>query len=327
MLERCAGLVFGFIFHNGRADLVTDDSLAAHLGHDHDWIWLHLSLADHRAKRFLESFDLLPPPARQLLLSPREERIQFHLTANGAYGVLPDIERDFADHSLGTGRLAFWFDAAHLVTSRLHSLRGVEHVRQQIENDGALGAPVVALVRLQEEFVGLVEQRLVVLGSELARIEDEVLADRDHIGRDVLGPLRRELSRYAREFSALRGAIHRALSARYVVQGGPLLEQLPLLLQEAEDFERDAAALSDRARLLYEEIGSRIADRSNRSLSALTVISTLLLPPTFVVGAFGMNVGGIPWGQAPNGFWAGLGLCLALVLAGLVLLRRFRILP
>ncbi len=154
-----------------------------------------------------------------------------------------------------------------------------------------------------------------------------MLADRDHIGRDVLGPLRRELSRYAREFSALRGAIHRALSARYVVQGGPLLEQLPLLLQEAEDFERDAAALSDRARLLYEEIGSRIADRSNRALSALTVISTLLLPPTFLVGAFGMNVGGIPWAQAPHGFWAGLGLCLTLVLGGWALLRRFRILP
>ena len=59
-------------------------------------------------------------------------------------------------------------------------------------------------------FTDLVEQRLAVLGGELGRIEDEVLADRDHIGREVLGPLRRELSRYAREFAALRGAIHRA---------------------------------------------------------------------------------------------------------------------
>jgi zinc transporter len=326
-LTRCAGLVFGFLFHGGHAARVTDETLSAHLDHAHDWIWLHLGLADHRAKRFIENFDLVPPPARQLLLAPREERIQFHLTPSGAYGVLPDIERDFADHSLGTGRLAFWFDAGHLVTSRLHSLRGVEHVRQGIANGDTLAAPVMALIRLQDEFTGLVEQRLVVLGVELGRIEDEVLADRDHIGRDVLGPLRRELSRYAREFAALRGAIHRAMSARYVVQGGPLLEQLPHLQQEAEDFERDAAALSERARLLYEEIGSRLADRSNRALSALTVISTLLLPPTFVVGAFGMNVGGIPWAQSPEGFWAALGFCLALVLAGWALLRRFRILP
>jgi zinc transporter len=78
---------------------------------------------------------------------------------------------------------------------------------------------------------------------------------------------------------------------------------------------------------LYEEIGSRVADRSNRSLSALTVISTLLLPPTFVAGAFGMNVGGIPWSQNPQGFWAAMGLCAFLVPVGYIVLRRFRILP
>ena len=114
-----------------------------------------------------------------------------------------------------------------------------------------------------------------------------------------------------------------------MLAGGLLLLPIAwkLLQQEAEDFERDAAALSERARLLYEEIGSRLADRSNRALSALTVISTLLLPPTFVVGAFGMNVGGIPWAQSPEGFWAALGFCFVLVLSGWALLRRFRILP
>jgi len=154
-----------------------------------------------------------------------------------------------------------------------------------------------------------------------------VLADRDHIGREVLGPLRRELSRYAREFSILRRAIYRATAIRGAALSSPLAEHLPALQQQAEDVERDAGALQERARLLYEEIGSRVADRSNRSLSALTVISTLLLPPTFVVGAFGMNVGGVPWGQNGHGFWAALGLCAVLVLVGYVVLRRFRILP
>ena len=38
-------------------------------------------------------------------------------------------------------------------------------------------------------FTELVEQRLAVLGGELGKLEDEVLADRDHIGREALGPL------------------------------------------------------------------------------------------------------------------------------------------
>ena len=326
MLERCAGLVFGFLFHNGRGEKVSDESLAEHLGHGHDWIWLNLALADHRAHRFLENFAEMPAQARALMLAP-EDRIQLHLTAGGAYGLLPDIERDFADHSLGAGRLAFWFDAGHLITARRHPLRAVEQLRDAIEQGEVVRDPAETLVRLQEVFTELVEQRLAVLGRELGQVEDAVLADRDHIGREVLGPLRRELTRYAREFSALRAAIHRAGTVRDAATASPLMAHLPALQQQAEDFERDAGALQERARLLYEEIGSRVADKTGRSLSALTVISTLLLPPTFVVGAFGMNVGGIPWSQNPSGFWAGLGLCAVLVVVGYVVLRRFRILP
>jgi Mg2+ and Co2+ transporter CorA len=78
---------------------------------------------------------------------------------------------------------------------------------------------------------------------------------------------------------------------------------------------------------LYEEIGSRLADRTNRSLSALTVISTLLLPPSFIAGAFGINVGGMPWAQNPQGFWIVMGLCISMVVIGYAVLRKFRILP
>jgi zinc transporter len=326
MLERCAGLMFGFLFHGGQAHAVSDETLASHARDHHDWIWLHLALADHRARRFLEHFTEMPQEARELMLSP-EDRIQLHLTPRGAFGLLPDIERDFADHSLGAGRLVFWFDAGHLITARRHPVRAAEQLRDAIAHGEELSGPAETLARLQEIFSTLVEQRLAVLGGELGKIEDEVLADRDHIGREVLGPLRRELSRYAREFSALRGAIYRATAIRGAALSSPLAEHLPVLQQQAEDVERDAATLQDRARLLYEEIGSRVADRSNRSLSALTVISTLLLPPTFVVGAFGMNVGGIPWGQNGHGFWAGMGVCVLLMLLVYGLLRRFRILP
>jgi len=325
-LERCAGLVFGFLFHGGRSQRVSDETLAEHLGDTHDWTWLHLALADHRARRFLEHFTDMPQETRELMLS-QEDRIQLHLTPQGAWGLLPDIEKDFADQSLGPGRLVFWFDAGHLITARHHPVRAVEELRHLIGKGEELSSPAEALARLQEVFTTMVEQRLVVLSGELGKIEDEVLADRDHIGREVLGPLRRELSRYAREFSALRGAIYRATTVRGAAMTSPLVEHLPSLQQQAEDFERDAGALQDRARLLYEEIGSRVADNTNRSLSALTVISTLLLPPTFLVGAFGMNVGGIPWAQNGHGFWAGLALCAILVFVGWLVLKRFRILP
>lgn len=325
MLERCAGLVFGFLFRGGQAARVQDETLARALPRGHDWLWLHLSLADHRARRFLDGWTELPEDARELMLGT-EDRIQIHLTPQGGWGVLPDIERDFADHSLGSGRFFFWLDGTRLVTARRHALRAVEYLRARVERGDLPDNPAHALALLQEEFVALLEQRLAALARDLGHIEDEVLADRGN-DQSRLGPLRRELSRYAREFSGLRSAIHRATSTRHSVSASPLMEHLPQLAQDAEDFDRDAGALSDRARLLYEEIETRIAATTNRSLSALTVISTLLLPPTFLVGAFGMNLEGITWAGHPHGFAIVLGLCGLLVAGVYVVLRRLKILP
>jgi len=109
--------------------------------------------------------------------------------------------------------------------------------------------------------------------------------------------------------------------------GSPLLEHLPVLMQDVEDFDRDAGGLTDRARLIYEEIETRIAATTNRSLAALTVASTLLLPPTLVAGLFGMNVAGLPWSQDKEGFWIVVALCGALIVFSYAVLRRLKILP
>ena len=72
---------------------------------------------------------------------------------------------------------------------------------------------------------------------------------------------------------------------------------------------------------------TRIGSATNRSLSLLTVASTLLLPPTLVAGLFGMNVAGLPWSQDRHGFWIVVALCGALIVFSYVVLRRLKILP
>lgn len=329
-LQHCAGLAFGFVFRHGRGWLVHDETLHDVLGRDApgepaDWIWLHLGLSDHRARRFLNGFPDLPEIGRMFLLGG-ESRIQIALAPDHAVGVLPDLENDFEDQSLGPGRLAFWLNDRILLTTRRKPVRAVQHLHDAVAAGLELKNPAAALARLQGSYVEIVGSRLIQLSAELDKIEDKVLADRSGLDRLPLGPLRHELSRHRREFAGLRSAIHRAGFARLNAET-PLGAHMAAMHQDAEDFERDAGALQDRARLLYEEVNTRIAATTNRSLSALTVISTLLLPPTFIAGAFGMNVGGIPWAQEPEGFWLVLGFCVALIGFSYGVLRRFRILP
>ena len=55
--------------------------------------------------------------------------------------------------------------------------------------------------------------------------------------------------------------------------------------------------------MLQEEIAANLNEQSNRTLFTLTVVTVLALPINIIVGFFGMNVGGVPLSQDPEGFW------------------------
>jgi len=324
-LKKSIGLLWGLTFRDGRASRMTDDTYDEQIAAPHDWAWAHFALSDHRARRFLQLYEAAPAAARALLLST-ETRPQIHLSAGCAYGILPDIERGFEGEMLGLGHVLFWFDAQHLITARHHPMRVASEVRDEAEEGLALPAPADAFVRLNALFMEIVEERIGLIAHELDHIEDALLSEREGLDQSALGPLRLEVSRYHRVFLALKNALHRAMNTRRGGGDNPAAPHLPNLMQEVEDFDRDAGSLQERARLLYEEMDTRLAAVTNRSLRTLTILSTLILPATFVVGAFGMNLPNIPWANTHGGFWWASALCVLVVALCYAALKRFRIL-
>ncbi|HHL2727357.1 TPA: CorA family divalent cation transporter, partial [Pseudomonas aeruginosa] len=65
----------------------------------------------------------------------------------------------------------------------------------------------------------------------------------------------------------------------------------------------DLTALGERIKLLQEEIAAKLNEQNNRILFTLTMVTVLALPINIVAGFFGMNVGGIPFADDPEGFW------------------------
>jgi zinc transporter len=99
------------------------------------------------------------------------------------------------------------------------------------------------------------------------------------------------------------------------------------LRHAAEDFSKavlDAGALTERLKLLQEELSALVNEHSNRTLFILTVVTVLALPINLVASLLGMNVGGMPLSQHPQGFlWVVGSLTFVTgVLAYLLLVRR-----
>ena len=300
-----------------------------------DWTWEHFALSDNRSRLHIERLPQLPDAVRACLLGA-ESRVQVNVSGDWSFGVLPDFEHQLEGDATAACRLNFAFDGHALITTRRHALQVVDRVRRDLEhNDAAPRAPadnlahvfvISVLAHHVARFIDATEERLNGLSAQLDHAEDQVLSEHGNVDALRLGPIRRELSTRHREFVSLRSAFNRALSHRNAARAGALAERFPPLIQEIEDFDRDLAGLQDRAKLVHDELEAKRAEGANRSLRALTILSTLLLPPTVIVGAFGMNLRGIPFDQGANGFWAASLVCVVAVAVSYWALKQARIL-
>jgi len=75
-----------------------------------------------------------------------------------------------------------------------------------------------------------------------------------------------------------------------------------------------ARALRERAQVMQDEPTNRLSEQMNRNMYLLTIVASIFLPLGFITGLLGVNVGGIPGTEDPQGF---LMLC-GLLLVGLL---------
>jgi len=313
-----SGLLYAYRFEGGRPEPEPEPEFVKAAG---GWTWLHLALGDLRSKLLLDKVADLPADARELFIQ-RETRVQIEQAGGWVFGVLPDLERDLEGRAQGEGRLVFALDGSRLITGRLHALRCIDDLRRDVDARVTFESPAAALARLVEHYVDRMETTFEALGVRLSEVEDYVLTEPQDLADTGLSSVRRSLSRHRREVQWLRGALTRAHAGRGARRVAVLNEWLPDLVAAAEDLDREAASLQERARLLHEEVDTLITNATNRAMRTLTVISTLLIPPTLITGAFGMNLGGIPFASSHSGFIAVILLCLTVVALLLWMLRR-----
>jgi zinc transporter len=148
------------------------------------------------------------------------------------------------------------------------------------------------------------------IAAELDQIEDRVLSDSLSDESAALLRLRRGISRQERRVQAARGVLAQLEQNR----GESVLQAYRDLgsrvRQRVDAFRADLHLQAERARLLQEEAAAQLATATNRNLFALTVVTTLLLPPAFVTGFFGMNTKGLPFGDSDYGTVYATILCL-----------------
>jgi zinc transporter len=317
------GLVFAYRFREGTAEKLDNFEAARALHEPGTWLWLHFSLSEQGARDFIAQASI-PERARALLLSD-DDHLRLEPIAGGVAGVFADFLRDMDGETRGIGRLRFALTDTLVVSGRWSALGGISRTLKALDEGARFPHAVALLEAIVDHFADATASVAEDLADQLDAIEDRVLDERTSDERRSLGPVRRTAVRLHRQLASLRVLFRR--------WGGPAGGELPSRLGEAaarlaqrlDSLDLEIVSLQDRAKLLQDEIAAKIATDTNRHLFALTLATAFILPPTLVVGVFGMNVSDLPFTKGENGFYWAMLLTVGACAAVYGLLRMLKI--
>jgi len=284
------------------------------------WLWLHVALANARAREWIDRAAPFPDAVRDILLDDTE-RLQLEAAGDTLAGVLADVRRDIGRETTDIARLRFAADRKVLLTCRRSALHCVEDTHAAVDRGRVFGEPSDLLAFVVGRFVDVSTANARGIGEKLDHVEDILVEADGREEADAVAAARRAALALHRQLQALA-----LLFAGFLEEegGGParfraLAERLDRRLALLD---RDVQALQDRARLLQDEISAKVAAGTSRNLEAISVMTALFLPATFVTGVFGMNTRGMFFGEDLWGTVYAIVCCALGSLISYLILRR-----
>jgi magnesium transporter len=176
--------------------------------------------------------------------------------------------------------------------------------------------------QIAERYLDLVDD----LDDEIDELEDMI---GDHTAQEVgkrLRDLRVDVRGIRRTLTPTRDAIHRVVDDRVELDGGELFprdveiafgDAYDKLLRSSEALDSSRDALAG----VRDYLQGKIANDQNEVMKRLTVIASLLLLPTFIVGLYGQNFRHIPELGWAWGYWWAWGWIIGTTIAQLLFFR------
>ena len=206
-----------------------------------------------------------------------------------------------------------------LITVRRRPLKPIEDVMGLLAEGAGPRSATELLGMLADRIVDQFGDRMTALDETLSQLEKQQLDD-DDIDMDELSALRRPMITLRQFMEPQYACLSRLAEATDGVE--PMTR---LILRESANqqyrYIEDVRAMQERALILQEQMWNTHNEQLNNRLYQLSFISVLFLPLTFLTGLLGINVGGIPGNENPHAFWIVIGICAAITVALMAMMK------
>ena len=320
-----SGLISGYrIDGEGQATELTWEDAEAALTDEGSLVWLHFNLGDERARERIQTIRQIPDAGKALLLG-RDSHMRIEVAGGGLAGIVGDLHHEDIKDDENFGVLRLYLDSHCLVSARSRPLQSMQKLRKEVDAGLKVVRPVLILAHFLHHVTDTLSDLLVELTNDVDDLEEDLLAGKLDCQVPELGRIRRIAVRLRRHMVPQAHALTSLLTRLPPWVGEDGARELRAAIERLSALGHDLDLVQDRARLVSEQLAARLMEATNRNLYVLSIVTTIFLPMTLITGIFGMNLGGLPWQQHPQGFWIGMAIMVALGLVTLWMLRRWRL--
>jgi zinc transporter len=285
-------------------------------------LWLHLDVAERPPRDWLQDeigLDHLVVEA----LTANETRPRSLSAGDGLLTVLRGVNTNPGDDPEDMVSIRLWIERDRIISTRRRKLLSVQDLKAQLEQ----GIGPKTSGEFLSELIGRLADRIGVfvdtIEESLSSIEESESVESAQDRRRSLAAVRRQIAAVRRFVAPQRDALDRL----YRNPGELLSDRETNSLREEADrvtrYLEDLDLARERAVVLQEELLNELAQLQNTRMYVLSVVAAIFLPLTFVTGLLGMNVGGLPGVESPEGFLIAL-VVMVLTSAAMLIYFRFR---
>jgi zinc transporter len=265
-------------------------------------VWLHFNLTNARARQAIARLTLIPSEVQEILCE-QDDRRRVEALDEGVLTIISDLTFEPDSDPAEVSPLWCFITDRLLVTGRIHPLKTIDELRSTVRGGLKVARAIELLIWFLARRTATLRDLTEGMAEQVSEIEDEILGGAIRQQREQLGRIRRFCAQIRRHFGPDRVAFRRLLQMKSPWLDEEQTEAMRTEIEELSFLIDEVNELYERAKLLQEELASRVAENTGRSLYVLAILSAVFLPMTLITGIFGMNVAGLPGLHDYGAFW------------------------
>jgi zinc transporter len=287
------------------------------------WRWLHFNRLSEETRDWLESSSGLDETVIAALLQA-ETRPRCVAHDDGVLLNLRGINHNPGAEPEDMISVRIWATHNLVISMRSYPVKAIHEIREEVAAGNGPLSPGDLLVVLAARLVDKIEPVVEQLNEEADEFEEKLLKEDEDVPQRELAEFRRTILLLRRYIQPQRDAMVQLQREGKMLINTDQVIDLREIADRVTRIAEDLDAIRDRAAVIQDQISGQRQEQLNQRVVALSVISALFLPLTFLTGLLGMNVAGIPFATHPWAFAVVVLVTIVLAAALLLYLRRLR---